>query len=303
MTTVARVARLALVLAPIRAFAAEPLPSPSPSPAPRNEVTLGVSGVAGDRTNPEFLEYRDLPRGFTVPSFRFAGRAGRFDYDLAGTDAGQDDQRYRGRLATDRVALTGHLDDLPHRLGEGRTPFGDGGAGRFTLPVALRSDVQAAVDRAAAEGTLDTALPALAGDILAGGRPLDVGSVRRTAGAALSIEPAGGLSLQATFERQRRDGAKVSGLGFGLMNAAEIAEPVDETTDDATSPPSSSAPGAWCGRASATARIETRPTVSSSTIPCAPPTPPRPARTSGRRRRRRPGRGWRRSRPRRTTTP
>ena len=115
----------------------------------------------------QFREYRDLPQGFTVPSFRFAGRAGRFDYDLSGRDAGQDDQRYRARLATEHTALTAHLDDLPHRLGEGRTPFGDGGPGRFTLPEALRRDVEAAVDRAAAAGTLDATLAAVAGDVLA----------------------------------------------------------------------------------------------------------------------------------------
>jgi len=222
---------LVLVLVSVRAGTADPLPSPSPSP---NEISLGVTATFGDDTNPEFLEYRDLRQGFTVPSFRFSGRAGRFDFDLSGRDAGQDDQRYRGRLGTDRFALTAHFDDLPHRLGEGRTPFGDGGPGRFTLPEALRRDVEAAVERAAAAGTLDATLASVAGDVLAGGRALAVDSVRRTSGADLTLEPARGLSLRAAFERQRKEGTRVSGLGFGLMNAVEIPDPVDETTDDAT---------------------------------------------------------------------
>ena len=223
---------LVLVLVLVRSSHSAPLPSPSPSP---NEVSLGLQFLSSDRTNPEFLEYRDVPQGFVVPSFRFSGRAGDFDYDLSGRDAGQDDQRFAARLATDKTALTAHFDDLPHNLGTGHTPFGDGGAGRFTLPVALRRDVQATVDARAAQGPLDPAfLTSVAQDVLAGGRDLTIGYVDRTACAAFALEPAHGLALRATFDRRHRDGTKVSGLGFGLMNAVEVAEPVDETTDDAT---------------------------------------------------------------------
>ena len=217
----------------VRAGTADPLPSPSPSPAPQNEITLGVTATFGDDTNPEFLEYRDVPRGFTVPSFRFAGRAGRFDYDLAGRDAGQDDQRYRGRLASDRFALSAHLDELPHRLGEGRSPFGDA-LGRFSLPLALRRDVEAAVERRAAAGELGYfTLAPIAGDILLAGRAVDVGFLGRTSGASLRVEAAPGLVVAATVERRRRDGTRASGIGFGLQNAVEVAEPVDDVTDGA----------------------------------------------------------------------
>jgi hypothetical protein len=158
-----------------------------------------------------------------------------FDYDLTARDAGQDDQRYAARLATKTTALTAHWDDLPHSLGVGRSPFGDGGIGRFTLPASLRSGTQATVDSQAATGPLDPAfLSSVAGDVLAGGRGVEAGFLHRTAGAAFTMEPARGLNLLATFERRSRDGIRVSGVGFGLWNAVEVAEPVDETTDDAT---------------------------------------------------------------------
>lgn len=232
---------LVLVHVPVPARACLSTPSvragtdpPSPSPPPVREITLGLVGVAGDRGSPEFLEYRDVPRGVTLPAFRFAGRAGGFDYDLSARDAGQDDQRYRARLARGWLELTGRLDDVPHRLGDGRTPFGDGGRGVFALPFHLRRDIEAAIDQRAAAGGLDYAfLGSLASDVLSGGRLVSVGSIRRTSGVAVALEPASGLSLRASYDRQRREGTRSSGVGFGLMNAVEIAEPVDEATHDA----------------------------------------------------------------------
>ena len=222
-----RVLVLVLVLVLVRSAHADPLPDSD------GEITLGLQWLSPNRTLPEFLEYRDTPQGVTVPAFRFSGRAGRFDYDLSGRDAGQDDQRYRARLATSKAVLAARFDDLPHRLAEGRSPFGDGG--RFQLPVALRRDVEMSVDRLAATGSLDhDALASIAEDVLAGGRGLDVGFLRRTAGAAFSIEAGRGLAVTAAVERQRRDGTRVGGVGFGLRNAVEIAEPVDDVTDDAT---------------------------------------------------------------------
>jgi hypothetical protein len=221
-----------LVLVPVPVRAGTPVPSPSP---PVNEITLGLSVLSGDRHSAEFLEYRDVPQGVTLPSFRFAGRAGGFDYDLAGRDAGQDDQRFRAAVSRGAVTLTGRLDDVPHRLGDVRTPFGDGGPGAFTLPFRLRRDVQADIDRRAGEGTLDQAfLASVADDILAGGRRLDLGFVRRTTGLALAVRPADGLALTASYDRQRREGTRASGVGFGLRNAVEVAEPVDDVTHDAS---------------------------------------------------------------------
>ena len=122
-------------------LAAGPSPHPSPLPA-ANEIALGVVAIAGDRRSPEFLEYRDVPRGVTLPAFRLSGRAAGFDYDVSGRDAGQDDQRYRARLGRGGLDIRGRLDDLPHRLGDGRTMFGQGAPGVFPVAGALQRSAQ-----------------------------------------------------------------------------------------------------------------------------------------------------------------
>jgi hypothetical protein len=200
-----------------------------------SHVSLSLDALFGDPSSPEFLEYRDLPRGVTLPSFRFAGRRGAFEYDLFGADAGQDDQRYRARLGHRAFTVAARFDDLPHRLGHGTTPFG-GGRTAARLPSSLRRAVQDAVDaRASAGGPVDYAfLAPLASDLLRGGRPVDLSVQRRDAAIGGELRPADGLSLHAGYGVQRRHGLREGGVGFGLMNAVDVVEPVDELTHTAT---------------------------------------------------------------------
>ena len=86
----------------------------------------------------------------TLPAFRLSGGKGRLAYDVSGRDAGQDDQRYRARLGLGVLEIRGRLDDIPHRLGEGRTIFGQGAPGEFGLPSALQRALQAQIDALAA---------------------------------------------------------------------------------------------------------------------------------------------------------
>ena len=212
-------------------LAAGPSPHPSPLPA-ANEIALGVVAIAGDRRSPEFLEYRDVPRGVTLPAFRLSGRAAGFDYDVSGRDAGQDDQRYRARLGRGGLDIRGRLDDLPHRLGDGRTMFGQGAPGVFPVAGALQRSAQAAIDeRASARTPIDYAfLAPLAADILRGGRDVTLAVTRREAGLDVALEPRPGLSLHARYGHRGREGQRASGVGFGLQNAVEIADPVDDGT-------------------------------------------------------------------------
>lgn len=207
-------------------------PSPPPSAAPANEVTLGVVGVTGDRTSPEFLEYRDLPEGFVVPAFRLSGRMAGLDYDLSGRDAGQDDQRYRALVGNGRFQVRGLLADLPHHLGDGRTPFGEGAVGAQPLAGALQRSAQDAVDARAATGApLDYPfLAPIAGDILRGGRNVALAVARRDAALEVALQPGADLAVHARYGERRREGQRASGVGFGLRNAVEVAEPVDDET-------------------------------------------------------------------------
>jgi hypothetical protein len=215
---------LVLVLVPVRAITQD-LPFPA-----ANEISLGLSGVWGDGHSPEFLEYRDVPQGVTLPAFRLSGRAKGFDYDLAGRDAIQDDQRYRARVERGGLEVRGHLDDIPHRLGDVRTVFGQGAPGTHALPEALRRSVQDAIDQRTVP--LDYALLApIADDMLRGGRDVSLEVARREAGLDVALQPRADLSLRARYGHRRREGYRASGLGFGLQNAVEVAEPVDDSTN------------------------------------------------------------------------
>jgi len=216
----------------LQVIASDPVARPSPVPPSANEISLGLAGVAGDRRSHEFLEYRDVPQGVTVPGFLLSGHAAGFDYDLAGRDAGQDDQRFRARLGVGAVDIRAQLDDIPHRLGEGRTIFGRGAPGNLALAGALQRAVQDAVDaRVASPAPLDYAfLAPLAGDVLRGGRDVRLGIERRESGLDLALKPRVDLSLSARYGHRGRDGHRLSGVGFGLRNAVEVAEPIDDGT-------------------------------------------------------------------------
>ena len=220
-----------LVLALIAAAAA---PQPSPSPA-ANEISLGLVGITGDRRAHEFLEYRDLPQGVTLPAFRMSGGKGGLAYDVSGRDAGQDDQRFRARLGLGGLEIRGRLDDVPHRLGEGRTIFGQGAPGEFGLASALQRAMQAQIDALAA-GPAPVgygSLSLLADDVLRGGRDVRLGIARRQTEVDVALQPRADLTLHARYGHRRRQGDRASGVGFGLQNAVEIAEPVDDGTHTA----------------------------------------------------------------------
>ena len=217
---------LVLVLVPVHVWA---ITQDYPHP-PTNEISLGLVGVWGDGHSPEFLEYRDIPEGVTLPAFRFSGRAAGFDYDLSGRDAGQDDQRYRARLGRGGLDVRAQLDDLPHRLGDGRTPFGQGTPGVFAVSESLRRSLETTLAlRANAPEPLDYAfLAPLADDILRGGSGVAPTILRRESGLDVALQPGDGLGLHARYGHRRREGHRASGVGFGLQNAVEIAEPVDD---------------------------------------------------------------------------
>ena len=214
-------------------LAVQPSPPPvRPPAAASNEITLGLTAIGGDRASHEFLEYRDIPEGVTLPAFRLSGHGRGLDYDVSGRDAGQEDQRFRARLARGRFQFRGRLDDLPHRLGGGRTPFGDGAPGTLPVAGALQRSVQAAIDQRVSAGQpVDYQfLAPLADDILRGGRDVSLAVARRDAGLDIALQPRPDLALYARYGERRREGQRASGVGFGLRNAVEVAEPVDDAT-------------------------------------------------------------------------
>ena len=71
----------------------------APNDFETGEISMGVGQTDSDTLSSKFEEYRDLPNGFVVRSFRFHGLKDGFHWDFSGQDV-------RARRAPSAICAT-----------------------------------------------------------------------------------------------------------------------------------------------------------------------------------------------------
>ena len=200
-------------------------------------LTFGVQLLAGNRDSSKFEEYRDVPNRPWLDQLniqRSDDKKGRYViFDT--THPGLRDARATLRLGEyGRYGLEVYWDKTPHDLANnGRTIFQQSG-GTFTLPAAVRQDLQTIattdLDPVASGTQIDTAAFGAIINGLLHDVPLRVD--RETLAVSYNSEINQRSSYSARISNERRSGNMPIGTAFSFGSQNELPSPVDYRTQD-----------------------------------------------------------------------
>ncbi len=199
------------------------------------EVTLGVGQTDSDTPSSKFEEYRDLPNGLTAASFRFHGANDGFQWDLAGRNVQQRDQRFWLSLSKGAFSVDGQYNQIPHNFGNnGHTLLSNTREGVWEVSDTLQSNFQTTL-----EGTVPRSqinydfLNGLVSPSLTAANSVDLSLQRERGHLVFNVTPEGPVAVRVTYFRERRAGDRAaSGTSFGFGNVVELPEPLHYLTQD-----------------------------------------------------------------------
>ena len=188
----------------------------------RGRIEIGIRQITGDRSSSKFGEYRHIPRGFFIQSFRLNLdnlANGRYFLKAQTRETLERDQSYLlsfGRYAKYRFDFRWY--QIPHFFtNTARTIFLEPSRGVFTVPAPIRSALQSR------PGDLPL--------VLEGARPLDV-SLRRDLGSgAFLYTPTANWGFLVQYSLEKQTGVRPFGTTTNAFtNTIELPEPIDYRT-------------------------------------------------------------------------
>jgi len=221
-------------------------PSTLPSTLPAagmitGEVTVGGQGLSEDPPNSaKFFEYRDVPSGFVAESVNiFWTPRVRSFFAVNAYDITQDDSRGAVEFGTfDQWRGSIHWVNNPRLWGDDPEQlWARQGDAVFTLDNTLQSAVQAApapVDTTPADGQWDAGTKGalIKSAIDQSAQDVELGHLRKVAGASLVWTPVRQWAFGVDATRERRTGTAPQSLGnYFSLAPGEVAAPVDFKTD------------------------------------------------------------------------
>ena len=200
------------------------------------QVTIGALGVK-DISSAKFQEYRDVPKGVSLPFVNLFSTSSTFDFNVYGYNVRQGDQRYTGSLNTSVFGLTFDYNQTPHNMGNnGRSILSESGQGVWTMSSTLRQSLGATAD-----ATLPTSArtvtfyDALLGPTFASTNSVDISSMRKRGNVELDLSGKLPFSLTASYMRELKSGYRTAGGGDILGAIApviDVPEPLNDLTQD-----------------------------------------------------------------------
>ena len=223
---------------------AQPSTLPSRLPAAgvvTGEVTVGGQYLSEDPPNSaKFFEYRDVPNGFVAESVNlFWTPKLRSFFMVNAYDVAQQDSRGSVEFGTfDQWRGSIHWINNPRMWGDDPEQlWARQGDAVFTLDDSFQSAVQAApaqVDTTPADGQWDAGTKGalIKTAINQSAQDVDLGHVRKVAGASLVFTPVPHWAFGIDATRERRSGTSPQPLGnYFSLAPGEVAAPVDFKTD------------------------------------------------------------------------
>lgn len=234
MTKILRVtALIAMGLLVASSFAAA---QTAPAKTSGGQIVFGTLGVK-DISSAKFQEYREVPKGISMPYANLFARTDRVNFNLHAFNVRQTDQRYTGWLNSGRVGLSFDYNQVPHNMGNnGRTMFSESAPGVWTMSTSLRQVLQTANDTKlpTTARTVDF-YDALLAPTLASTNSIDISNLRKRGTAELTFGGDAPYALAVSYMRQTRSGyRRLSGGNVrGVVNPSyEVPETSDDVVQD-----------------------------------------------------------------------
>lgn len=195
--------------------------------------TLGREDVASSK----FTEYREVPKGISIPSMNMWSSGGKVDFNLTGQNLSQTNQRYFGWAKAFGVGVKFDYNQIPHNMGnDAHLIFNETGRGVWQMADPLQQALQTA---------LDTKLPTsartydfyntLLSPVFATANLVDNSGIRKTGSVSLNLGSRLPFDLLLTYRNEMKEGYR----GLGSVNfrervspSVEFLNPLDEITHD-----------------------------------------------------------------------
>jgi hypothetical protein len=187
-------------------------------------------------TSSKFEEYRDVPKGASMPVFTLQGSQNGKSFALFGQNVSRTDQRYSGRAAVSWFGVKFDYNQIPHNMGnDGQGIMNNTAPGVWNMSATLRQALQTAVQNQPTAGRDWNFYSALYAPTIAAASRLDLVDLRKRGAIEFAFGPELPFDLALTYAREVKTGTRGPGGGYvrGFIdNVVQIPEPLDEVTQD-----------------------------------------------------------------------
>ena len=200
------------------------------------QVTIGLLGRT-DVTSSKFTEYREVPKGVSIPFLKLFATTSKFDFNLLADNVRQTDQRYTGWFDTAAVGISFDYNQIPHNIGNnGHALWAQVSPGVYGMSPTLRK---------AWGDTIDATLPTsarnydfyygLTSPSFGDANSFDITGLRQHGEVAVDVGRKLPFDLTFTYVRDVKTGnrGESSGTLYGVANTVvDVPDVMNEVTTD-----------------------------------------------------------------------
>ncbi len=207
----------------------------APASTSGGQVTIGALGV-NNIASSKFSEYRDVPKGMSIPFVNFYSTTDKLDFNLVGYNVRQRDQQYLGSLNAGWFGLSVDYNQTPHDMGNNaRLILHEVSEGMWAMSGTLRQALQATLDSTPTANRTVLFYDSLLGPTFAAANSININADRKRGTATLDLGGSSPFALSFTYMRELKTGYRGDGGGgeySAISSVVEVPEPLNEITQD-----------------------------------------------------------------------
>jgi len=207
----------------------------APAAASGGQVSFGLLGASNVGSS-KFQEYREVPKGTSIPFVHLFTANSTVDFNLQATNVWQRDQRYTGWANFSWIGVSFDYNQTPHAMGNnGRTLFAETSAGVWSMNATARQALGAAVDAVPSTARNYLLYAPLLGPTIASAASVDLNGLRQRGDVAIDLGKKLPFDLAFTYMRELKTGTRGASGGdvLGVVTSAvDVPEPLNEMVQD-----------------------------------------------------------------------
>jgi hypothetical protein len=193
---------------------------------------LGRSDVASSK----FTEYREIPKGVSIPFMNLFATNSKVDFNLVARDALQKDQRFTGWANFAWVGVGFDYNQTPHNMGnDAHLIWQETAEGVWSMSQTLRQAIATTADATPSAGRVYPFYQTLLAPTFATANSVDLSSLRQRGNVDLDFSNKLPFNLNFTYMRELKSGYRGPGGGDILGSfspVVDVPEPLNEFTQD-----------------------------------------------------------------------
>lgn len=200
------------------------------------EITVKTVGRE-DVESSKFTEYREVPKGISIPSMNMWSSGGKVDFNLSGQNLSQTNQRYFGWAKAFGFGVKFDYNQIPHNMGnDAHLMYNQTAPGVWEMANPLQQSLQTALDTRLPTSTRNYDFyNGLLAPVFSAANLVDNSGLRKTGNVTLNFGEHLPFDLAVSYRNEIKDGYR----GLGSVNfrervspSIEFLNPLDEITHD-----------------------------------------------------------------------